>query len=150
MENKELIKLKKDYNETKKERDSVATLLGYHTDGILHKALALYDNALAKKLFSLEYDIKAEEKRVKHIPKRLKELIGKKIKVTSVYDEYFKDVVGKIGTVLDVKRDELDEQWVLEVDIRVVEMWDRNNNSCYPNFRLFIGSDRYRTVNETE
>ena len=61
MESKDLIKLKKQYNEAKKERDSVATLLGYHTDGILHKALKLYDNALAKKLFSLEYDIRASE-----------------------------------------------------------------------------------------
>ena len=146
MESTDLVKLKKQYNEAKNERDSVATLLGYHTAGILHKALALYDNALAKKIFSLEYDIKEEEKRIKHIPKRLKELIGKKIKVTSVYDEYFKDAVGKIGTVLDVKRDELGEQWVLEVDIHVVEMLDRNGNSCYPNFRLFIGDDRYRTV----
>ena len=119
---------------------SVATLLGYHTDGILHKALALYDCALAKKIFSLEYDIKAEEKRVKHIPKRLKELIGKKIKVTYSYDEYFKSAVGKIGTVLDVKRDELGEQWVLETDIQVEYVHG------FGNFRVFIGDDRYRTV----
>ena len=44
--------------------------------------------------------------------------------------------------------DELYAEWVLEVDIRVVEMWDRNNNSCYPNFRLFVGSDKYRVVKE--
>ena len=142
MESKELIKLKKQYNETKKERDSVATLLGYHTDGILHKALALYDNALAKKLFSLNYDIKAEEKRIKHIPKRLKELIGKKIKVTFSYDEYFESTVGKVGTVLDVKRDELDEEWILETDIPV------EYAHGFGGFRLFIGSDRYRTVKE--
>lgn len=140
MESTKLIKLKKHYNETKKERNSVNTLLGYHTDGILHKALALYDGALAKKLFSLEYDIKAEEKRIKHIPKRLKELIGKKIKVTFSYDEYFKSAVGKVGTVLDVKRDELDEQWVLETDIQV------EYAQGFGNFRLFIGDDRYRTV----
>lgn len=140
MESTDLAKLKKQYNEAKKERDSVATLLGYHTDGIMHKALALYDNALAKKIFSLEYDIKSEEKRVKHIPKRLKELIGKKIKVTSSYDEYFESAVGKVGTVLDVCRDELDEQWVLETDIQV------EYAHGFGNFRLFIGDDRYRTV----
>ena len=83
-----LIKLKIQYSETKKERDNLATLLSCHPTGIMHKALALYDNALAKKLFNLDYDIKAEEKRIKHIPKRLRELIDKKIKVTSVYDEY--------------------------------------------------------------
>lgn len=142
MESTELIKLKKQYNETKKERDSVATLLGYHDSGILHKALSLYDNALAKKLFSLDYDIKAEEKRIKHIPKRLKELIGKKIKVNSVYDEYFESAVGKIGTVLDVNLDELGEQWVLETDIQV------EYAQGFGNFRLFIGDDRYRVVKE--
>ena len=146
MESKELIKLKKDYNETKKERDSVATLLGYHTDGILHKALALYDNALAKKLFSLEYNIKAEEKRIKHIPKRLKELIGKKIKVTSVYDEYFKEVVGKVGTVLDIKKEEdmFGRTWILVTDIMVQGL-----DKMY-NFEIFIGDDRYRTVKEID
>ena len=142
MEGTELIKLKKQYNETKKERDSVATLLGYHSSGILHKALALYDNALAKKIFSLDYDIKEEENRIKHIPKRLRDLIGKKIKVTFSYDEYFKDVVGKIGTVLEVKSDELDEEWVLETDIQV------EYAQGFGNFRLFIGSDRYRVVKE--
>ena len=114
--------------------------------GVIHDALEHYLTDLNSDLHSINNKIAREEKRIKHIPKRLKELVGKKIKVTSVYDEYFKDVVGKVGTVLDVKRDELNEQWVLEVDIRVVEMWDKCGNSCYPNFRLFVGDDRYRTV----
>lgn len=88
------------------------------------------------------------ELKYKKPPKRLRELVGKKIKVTSVYDEYFKDVVGKIGTVVSVNPDELYQEWVLEVDIRVVAMWDKNCNIIYPNFRLFIGSDRYRVVKE--
>ncbi len=144
MESRDLIKLKKQYDEAQKERDSVTTLLDYHSDGILHKALALYDHALANKIFKLKYDIKVEEQRIKHIPKRLKELVGKKIKVTSVGDEYFKEVVGKIGTVLGVKRDELDEEWVLETDIQI------EYANGFGGFRLFIGSDRYRTVKEAE
>ena len=115
----------------------------YKKGSAICRALQTYIDDMKRNVSGLDITIKKIEKLYNKIPKRLKELVGKKIKIISVYDWRNEDIVGKVGTVLRVKRDELDECDVLVTDIQVKNFKGENYN-----YELFVGSDRYRTVKD--
>lgn len=85
----------------------------------------------------------------KKIPKRLANLIGKKIKIIHTNDSYYQCLEGRTGKVIGVIYNEIADLWILKTNIDV-KIWNGSYYEFESNFEVYIGSDRYKLIKENK